>query len=92
MDNDSSLREAELASMAEIFLASARAAELAAGHPAALPMRDLRERTLGGTEVGDVSLSRRRYAGAGGAVYLLDDALGLPWGVYGTVKVDTWGC
>lgn len=57
----------------------ARDAELAAGRPAGLRMRDLRERTLA-TEVGDVSFARRRYAGAGGAVYLLDDALDLPWG------------
>lgn len=110
MDNDSSLREAAVASMAEIFLAGARGAadfaafedaaiaaghsmmaeamgraleardaELAAGRPAGLRMRDRRERTLA-TEVGDVSFSRCRYAGEEGAVYLLDDALDLPWG------------
>lgn len=111
MDNDSSLREAAVASMAEMFLSSARGAadfaafedaamaaghsmmaeamgraleardaELSAGRPAGLRLRDLRERTLA-TEVGDVSFSRRRYRdGSGGAVYLLDDALDLPWG------------
>ena len=110
VDNDSSLREAAVASMAEIFLAGARGAadfaafedaaiaaghsmmaeamgraleardaELAAGRPAGLRMRDRRERTLA-TEVGDVSFSRCRYAGEEGAVYLLDDALDLPWG------------
>ena len=110
MDNDSSLREAAVASMAEIFLAGARGAadfaafedaaiaaghsmmaeamgraleardaELAAGRPAGPRMRDRRERTLA-TEVGDVSFSRCRYAGEEGAVYLLDDALDLPWG------------
>ena len=57
----------------------ARDAELAAGRPAGLRMRDRRERTLA-TEVGDVSFSRCRYAGEEGAVYLLDDALDLPWG------------
>lgn len=111
MDNDSSLREAAVAAMAEMFLACARRApdfagfedgaiaeghsmmaeamgraleardaELAVGRPAGLRMRDLRGRTLA-TEVGDVSFARRRYAdGAGGAAYLLDDALDLPWG------------
>ncbi len=111
MDNDSSLREAAVASMAEMFLACARRAsdfagfedgaiaeghsmmaeamgraleardaELAAGRPAGLRMRDLRGRTLA-TEVGDVSFARRRYAdGAGSSAYLLDDALDLPWG------------
>ncbi len=46
----------------------ARDAELSAGRPAGLRLRDLRERTLA-TEVGDVSFSRRRYRdGSGGAV------------------------
>lgn len=58
----------------------ARDAELAVGRPSGLRTRDARKRTLA-TEVGDVTFSRRRYADSdGGAVYLLDDALDLPWG------------
>ena len=44
-----------------------------------LPWRSLRPRVITRLR-GDVSFSRCRYAGEEGAVYLLDDALDLPWG------------
>ncbi|RDC40708.1 hypothetical protein C1850_11470, partial [Adlercreutzia equolifaciens subsp. celatus] len=56
-----------------------RDAELAAGRPAGLRMRDRRERTLA-TEVGDVSFSRCRYAGEEGAVGLHEERLPRPLG------------
>lgn len=54
--------------------------ELMAARPKSLACHDVRTRTLA-TEVGDVSFSARRYRDEGGLdVYLLADALDLPYG------------